>query len=102
VAEVCHDKIPAAGDDGRPGLSRALCAVEEGLAHLLVALDEGQIADDAGALGAVHFRVPRIEYAQLYADHLQLLQFVEVMKQIAAIPERPSGPGEGGGDGERT
>jgi hypothetical protein len=99
VAEVCCDTIPA-GVDGWPALRRAVRAVEEGQAHLLVALDEKTIADDAETLTALRAQVPRIEYADAYAAGIQLQDFIERMERLMAILGRTHSAPDSGRDAE--
>ena len=88
VAEVCLDSTPAGSEAGWPGLQRAVRAVEDGRAHLLVTLDAKHIAEDDEALVAIQTCIPHIEYAESYAYELLLRGFVEAMERLKPILEQ--------------
>jgi hypothetical protein len=84
IVDVFHDTIPAGATEW-PGLQHAMRAVEEGQAHLLVALDQKTIAPDTEALAGVQAAVPRIEYADSYAAGIQLQGFIKMMERLTAF-----------------
>ncbi len=91
VVDVFHDTV-LVGDTAWPGLQHAVRAVDEGQAHLLVALDKQTLATDAAAIAAMLVQVPRIEYADAYAKGIQLQGFIQAMERLVAMLDQKHSP----------
>jgi hypothetical protein len=87
---VYRDSDPTGNDDDRPELDHAIRSFEEGRIHVLVALDEERIAEDALRRADVQTRMPRIEYARSYVASLELTAFLDSMERVKETLERRS------------
>lgn len=94
VSQIYRDVRLSEEDGAHAALNEAMRAFEEGDIHVLVALEEQYIAEDAQQRAAVLTRMPRIEYAQSYAAEVQVTAWVNMVKRLNAMLERRNIPHE--------